>query len=103
MREGLMLVKLPGYYGPTKICWMVRKRGDEWEILPGSRLVTRTDGQRLLEELAADGPREDHRVWPASKLGEPIHRLVPWRMLYADEKAWAKDCPRPDGWVERDE
>ena len=100
MREGLLLIKLPGYYGPTKICWVVRKNGDEWEMLPGARLVSRTAGDRVLEQLAADGPMNDHKVWPPAKLGEPLHRLVPWRTLYADEKAWAEHCPKPKDWKE---
>jgi hypothetical protein len=101
MDEGLTLIKLPGYYAVTRIGWLRRKHGDEYELVPGSRAVWRTNGSRLLEHIAADGPGTDHDMAEPSKVPWPVHRLLVAVPLPANEKAWGKHCPRPKDWIDR--
>jgi len=99
MREGLKIVKLPGgYYGRsvTRVGWLRRVSGDEWELLPGARSVWRTGGAMTpLDQLAAHGPGDNHQVSDPQAGIEEIHRLLLRRCLPADESAWAAHCPRP--------
>jgi len=95
MRDGLKILKLPGYYGPTRVGWVKRISGDEYVLLPGHRAVWRTSGSRLLEHIAADGPGKDHDMGEPSKVEDEINRLLVWRAIPADEKAWAKHVERP--------
>ncbi|MBA2720775.1 MAG: hypothetical protein H0U52_16270 [Chloroflexi bacterium] len=99
MRDGLRVIKLPGYYGLTRVGWLRRVHGDEYVLLPGARTVWRESGSRLLEDLADDGPLKDHGLGKPSKGNDEIHRLLVWRCLPADVAAWAKACPMPKGWV----
>ena len=101
MHDGLKLIQLPGRYGysVTRVGWMRRVGGDEWELLPGAVSIGRTSGQRTIDQVAIDGPGKDHQLWPPSKGVEEIHRLVIRRSMPADEKAWAKHCPKPKDWA----
>jgi hypothetical protein len=101
MRDGLKIIKLPGDYygGPTRIAWVRRVAGDEYEIVAGSCLVTRDSGKRLLEHIAADGPGDDHTVWPPAKLEAETNRFEVLQCFVASEKAWEKHCPRPKDWA----
>lgn len=100
MRDGIKIIQLPGRYGysVTRVGWLRRVSGDEWVLLAGAISLGRTSGERTVDELASDGPGKDHKLWPPSKGAEEIHRLVIRRSLVADEKAWAKHCPRPKDW-----
>ena len=101
MRNGLVLIKTPGYYGgPTRVGWLRRVSGDLYELLPGFRSVSRESGSRELAEVAGDGPAKDHKLGVPSKVAEDINAFLVWRAVRADEKAWAKECPRPKGWTE---
>lgn len=103
MREGLAIVVTPGnYWALVQVGWLRHVEGDEWE-LADARTLLRISGDRGLSQLAAEGPRSDHEVKPASQYPEPLHRLTIRRVVYADVKAWAKDCPRPEGWQARHE
>lgn len=98
MREGLKLIKLPGYYGPVRVGWLKRLSGDDYVLLPGSVLVVRTSGSRKLAELAADGPGTDHRVEDRAKTDCEVNRFRVWQVWAADEKAWSEHCPKPKEW-----
>jgi hypothetical protein len=77
---------------------MRRISGDEYETLPGSRTIVRTGNQRTLASLASDGPKTDHTLSDPDGGTEEIHRLLIRRSLPANEKVWAKHCPRPKNW-----
>jgi hypothetical protein len=99
MREGLKLIQLPGRYGysVTLVGWLRRVAGDEYEMLPGHVSVVRTSGRRILDELAIDGPKDDHRCTPCRGV-EEVHRLIVRRPKPADEKAWAAYVKKPEDW-----
>lgn len=100
MKNGLKIIQLPGRYGysVTRVGWLRRVAGDEWELLAGSRSIIRKSGTRNIDALASDGPGKDHALTPPSKGPEEVHRLVIRRALPASEEAWANDCPIPPNW-----
>lgn len=100
MENGLKLVVLPGRYGYNAVfvAWFKRVGGDEWQMLPGYRAVWCTGTRRGLAWLAANGPGKDYKLREPSEVAEPVHRLVARRVLNADVKAWAKECPQPKPW-----
>ena len=104
MKDGLKLIQVPGRYGysVTLAGWLRRESGDEF-TLHGAVTVARTGGYRMdgLQRLATEGPKKGYDVTEPAKAVEEVHRLLIRRSLVADEKAWAKACPRPDGWLER--
>lgn len=106
MRDGLKVLQLPGRYGYaiTLVGWVRRIVGDEYEML-NACVVARRGNYRLdgLQRLASDGPKKQYDVTEASKQPEEIHRLMVWRCLPANEKAWAEHSPKPSNWVERDQ
>ncbi len=94
--NGLKLLRLPGrYYLVTRIGYLQRIGGDEYMLMPGARTVRRTSGARNLDDLAADGPKKDHTLSPASRMGELIHRLVIKRAFEANVEAWADHVKPP--------
>lgn len=106
MREGLKVIQVTGaYYGyaVTRVGWLRRVDGDEYELLPGAVTVMRT-GQRNLagiDSLASEGPGKRYQCSEPAKAPEEIHRLLVRRSVPANEKAWAAVCPKPKDWVER--
>ncbi len=101
MHDGLKIITLPGgYYGRsiTRVGWLRRVGGDEWELL-GGRTIVRTESPRVggLEILASSGPK-GYKLGEASKTVEHIHRLIIRRSIVADPKVWNKDCPQPKDW-----
>lgn len=98
--NGLKVIQVPGRWGysVTRVGWLRRVSGDEWELLPGSRTIVRTGQLRTLDSLASQGPGEDHRLSDPSGGTEEIHRLIIRRSLPADEAAWMAHCPRPASW-----
>jgi hypothetical protein len=97
MREGLLLIQVPGrYWGVTRVGWARHVEGDEWE-LHGAVTLVRKSGSRKLAQLAEDGPQQDHGVSTPARLPELLHRWSARRVLVADVKAWAEHCPKPEG------
>lgn len=107
MHDGLKIIQLPGNYygrGVTLIGWMRRISGDEWELMPGARVIWRKSGDFNhggLDNLAANGLGKDYDASEPAKGAEHINRLLIRRARPADEKAWVKHCPKPKGWVDR--
>lgn len=98
MREGLMLLKLPGYYGPVRVGWLKRISGDNYELLPGSVLLVRTKGTRKLAELAAKGPLDDHKCEDRAETSLDVNEFRVWQPWQCNEEAWKEHCPRPKDW-----
>ena len=105
MREGLAVVQVTGaYYGyaVTRVGWLRRVAGDEYE-LHGAVTATRTGrAPEGLDDLAA-GKMERYELSQRATQPEMIHRLLMRRALAADERAWAKVCPKPEGWSATDD
>jgi hypothetical protein len=100
MREGLVLVQLPGrYWSVTRVGWAKRVSGDEWE-LQGAVTVVRTGSPLTLDMLASKGPDQNHRTTEPAASPELLHRLTVRRVFVANIEAWKKVCPRPKGWTE---
>ncbi|MBA3843627.1 MAG: hypothetical protein H0X39_13630 [Actinobacteria bacterium] len=95
MRDGLKLIKLPGYYAATLIGYVRNVSGDEYVLLPGWRTVELTSGDRRLEDLAANGPKKDHKLYPPSLVEEEIHRFGPGRCIVANVEAWSEHVKAP--------
>lgn len=95
------MVTIPGRYGysVTLVGHVRHTRGFEYEMGPGHVSVVRTSGMRSLGQLAAEGPKEDHRLTKA-ETSEDLHEFRVRRVKPVDAKAWAKACPRPKGWDE---
>jgi hypothetical protein len=109
MRNGLKIIAyLPGRYGYglTRIGWLRRVSGDEYELI-GARTLWRTRGNYQmggLNKLAAEGLGEDYGASEADELPEELHRLLVRRVLICDEKKWANGrapMPKPRGWVDQ--
>ena len=97
MREGLLLIQVPGrYWGVTRVGWARRVEGDEYEFRGVT--VLRTGAVRTLASLAAEGPKKDHNVSAPDETSELLHRFSPRRVLLANPEKWAKHCPKPEGW-----
>lgn len=107
MSEGLYLVQISitYYRALTIVGWLRRVRGDEYELAPGARIVTRAPGEAAswtgLDDLAASGPGERYTLHAAMTQPEPLHRLMIKRAKPCDESAWAQHCPRPADWSPR--
>jgi hypothetical protein len=101
MRNGLKIIQVPGRYGysVTRIGWMRRVSGDEFELV-NARTITRTGEPRTLASLAHDGPKRDHGLSDMDEGVEEVHRLVIRRSRPASEAAWIKHCPKPGNWVD---
>lgn len=108
MREGLKLIKLPGYYGPVRVGWLRRIDGDNYELLPGSVLVIRTSGSRALAELAADGPVDrsgehtnrpvqDHKLTDKAGTAHDVNEFRVWQAIDCGD-AWREFVPQPKEW-----
>lgn len=99
MREGLLMVTLPGRYGysVTLVGHVRHVRGFEYEMAPGHVSLVRTSGSRTLGELAADGPKDDHHC-TKSDSAEDLHEFRVRRVKPCDAKSWAKVVKRPEGW-----
>jgi len=109
MRDGLKIIQLTGnYYGRavTKIAYVRRRGGDEYDILPGARVVVVKNGKkgRGLESLATKGLGKEYEfMFEASEGVEEISRILVRRALVADEAAWREYIKRPDGWKVEEE
>ena len=100
MRNGLKIFSLPGGYYPfVLVGWLRRVEGDEYEVLSG-RVIRRFGQSQALSSLAQKGPAKDTELLAASPT-ETVHRLLIGRCIPCEPSAWAKECPKPEGW--RDE
>lgn len=101
MVPGFVLVQVPGRSGwkVTLLAWAREVRPDEWELV-NARAISRTSynvPRKTCAEMAQGLP-EGHVLAPAST--EYAHRFDLTRCRRANEKAYAKECPRPEGWTE---
>jgi hypothetical protein len=105
METGLHLIQISvtHYRALTIIGWLRRVRGDEYELVPGARIITRKSGESAdwngFDDIASKGVGKKYKAHPAMKAPETLHRLIIKRSKPADEKVWAKECPRPEGWA----
>lgn len=98
MREGLKILVTPGnYWALTQIGWLRRVSGDEMELV-GARVLRRIGERVPLAKLAADGPGNTIQVEAVAEIPEEVHRLAIRRCIPANEKEWAKWCPKPKDW-----
>ena len=103
MEHGLCVVQIAitYYRAITIVGWARRKRGDEWELVPGARIITRKKGTKIdwngLDTLADQGLGEKYQCHPPMAKPEPLHRLMVRRFKSATVKNWP-DCPKPKGW-----
>jgi hypothetical protein len=103
MRDGLKILQFSGRYNylATFVGW-VRRVGPEHYELSGFRPVwlTGTWAWDGLVRLAAEGPGTRYGMRPAappSVVREFIEGEA--RNVHScDEAAWAKECPKPEGW-----
>lgn len=109
MRPGLKIIQIQvtSWRAITFVGWLRRVSGDEYELMPGARIVTRKSGKSAdwngVDDLAANGPGAKYQLAPAMQAPEELHRLGNIRRSKpANEGAWAKHCPRPKNWVDDD-
>ena len=107
MSPGLKIlqIQITLYRAITFVGWLRRVSGDEYELMPGSRIVTRKPGAQWswngIDELASKGPGTKYALTDPAQAPEELHRLGNIRRSKpADEKVWTRDCPRPKDWVE---
>lgn len=105
MRDALVILKLPGgYYGRsvTRVGYLRRIGGDEWELLPGARTLYRTGGDLTpLDRLASHGPTMNHRLTDPQVGVEWVSRTLIRRLFPCNLEVWTKHIERPADW--RDE
>lgn len=98
MVNGLAIVTTPGgSYPYVRVGWLQHREGDWW-VLQGCRVIKRFgQNNATLAGLAQTGPVRGTELLAASPV-EHVHALHCIRVIPAVESAWAKDCPRPEGW-----
>lgn len=99
MRPGLKIIQIAGRYGysVTLVGYMRRVGGDEWDMLPGHTSVVRTGGVRNIDELANDGPMDDHRCSQPARSVEEVNRVFLRRCKPANVEKWPM-VKRPKDW-----
>lgn len=105
MNPGLYLIQIPvtNYYAVTVVGWLRRLHGDEYELAPGARVVTRIRGAadwNGIALLAEEGPGQRYKLHEPMKTSEPLHRLTMRRPKPCIESPWLQHVPRPSDWVE---
>lgn len=82
MREGLAVIVVPGSrygYSLTRIGWLKRVTGDEWEIEQSRVLMRRSwsaERQPFRDVAESKGSlKTGHFLDPSSKVPESLHRL----------------------------
>ncbi len=104
MHDGIKIVQVPGNFygrGVTMVGWMRRVGGDEWELLPGARVIYRQSGNYSytgLDDLAAKGPGKSYGLAEPTLAGEHVHRLLIRRSKPATWAGWLDLCPKPKDW-----
>lgn len=90
MRPGLKVIQIAGRYGysVTIVGYIRRVGGDEWEVLAGHVSVARTSGSRNIDELANDGPMDDHQCSRTARSEEEVNRLLLRRCKPANAEKW---------------
>ncbi len=99
MQNGLAIVTTPGgSYPYVRVGWLRHREGDWWDFL-GARVIKRFgQGNATLAGLAQSGPVRGTELLAASPV-EHVHALHAIRVIPAVEKAWATECPKPEGWT----
>lgn len=103
MREGLAIVVSPSagtYYGVSRVGWLHRIEGDEWEIC-SCRILQTTGEYVAFAKMADVGPDDNTKLGVISKFPEPIHRSDFVRTVYCTVENWLRHCPKPDGMAEK--
>lgn len=109
MKEGLYVLVTRGtYYGLTRIGWLRREQGDEWEMV-NCRSVLRTaytaDTVGLQKLAQCKGKVGNHKLGELSLDPEPVHRLQMVRPIPINREHWhhwEKEFPRPENWVDHE-
>ena len=105
MTPGLKIIQISitNYRAITFVGWLRRLYGDEFELLPGARIITKKPGLAWdwngIDNLAAGGLGKDYQVTPPMKMREELHRLGNIRRSKpANEESWRPHVPRPADW-----
>lgn len=103
MEPGLYLIQIPitYYRAITVVGWLRRIHGDEYELAPGARVVTRIRGEadwNGIAKLAEEGPGRRYKLHDPMLTSEPLHRLVMRRPKPCVESAWIDVIPKPKDW-----
>lgn len=103
MEPGLYLMQIPiTNRAITIVGWLRRIHGDEYELAPGARIVTRLHGSPSwdgIAKLAENGPGDSYKLYDPMKTSEPLHRLIMRRPKPCIESAWIAHVPRPGDWA----
>lgn len=94
-KNGLGIVVQQGTAYPYVLIGWVTREGDEVTVT-GARVLRRFGSNQFMAGLATNGPADDTQIGPAAT--EDCHRLLIHRFIRADEQAWAKECPKPEGY-----
>ena len=102
MKDGLKILQFSGRYNylATFVGWVRRVGGDRYE-LHGFRPVWLTGNYSWdgLMRLAGEGPSNRYALAPA--VPGVVREFIEGEarnVHTANEVAWAKECPKPEGW-----
>ncbi len=96
MTDGIYIISVQSGYYPFVLVGWVRVKGLELEVYH-ARVLRYFGSNNSLSQLAEKGPMTGTQLLPPSEM-EEVWRPNVSRSLPANEKAWAKDCPKPKGW-----
>lgn len=95
MREGLNVVISRGTsYNWVRIAWC-RRNGDDWDLY-NARVIKYQGAKSSWASLAVGGPASDTKLLDTAD--ESVWHPHILRPIKANEKKWAKECPKPEGW-----
>lgn len=94
MSDGIHIVTIPAGYSPyVLVGWA--ERNDLFIRLHNCRVIRRFGARGELAKIAKKGPQADTQLLEASEYEDiPITSIG--RAITCDEKAWKKDCPKPE-------
>jgi hypothetical protein len=99
----LVIIAATYYRAVTIVGWLRRVHGDEYELAPGARVVTRIRGEadwNGLAKLAEEGPGKRYKLHDPMKTPELLHRFMMKRPKPCIESAWVEHIPKPSDWKE---
>ena len=97
MKPGLYLFATPsGGRAVLRVGWIRRVEGDEYEVV-SQRTPKRSEYTTMPSEAAAKGPPSAWKFTDPHPLPCPLTRYHIHHPWPCNEKAWAKVCPRPEG------
>lgn len=99
----LIMVAVTHYRAVLMVGWLRRLHGDEYQLEPGARVITRISGGadwNGIAKLAEGGPGTRYKLHEPMLTPEPLHRLVMKRPKPCIEAAWIEYMPRPNKWHE---